>query len=117
MTRWNLFHLSRLVPSSTRNALKRRRLIPALPTLEVLEDRSVPSTTTTWIGATPNWSDAGNWSNGVPGSLDTAVFDGTAARKTSVVNIPFVIGGLDLEDGWGGTIHLNASLTLALDSK
>jgi hypothetical protein len=87
-----------------------------LPRLEVLEDRALPSVTV-WTGASSlqdtNWSDPGNWSNGVPGPADTAEFNSQSAQtQFATVDTPFTIQGILKTKDAGGSITLNAPLLL-----
>ena len=65
---------------------------------------------TVWTGAAGNglWSDGENWSAGVPGTADTAVFDGTAAQANATVDEDFAgtVGNLTLAADYAGTITL-----------
>jgi hypothetical protein len=85
------------------------------PDLEVLEGRTLMSST--WIGnaSTGNrnlWSNAANWSPvGVPGPGDLVIFDNNAQNSTSIVDIPRTIGTLNIT--WGGTINVNNTLTVS----
>jgi fibronectin-binding autotransporter adhesin len=61
--------------------------------LEALEDRLCPSTTVYWTGAdskvSDNWSDTGNWRNGItPGVGDDVVFMATGTKHSNN-NLPF----------------------------
>lgn len=65
---------------------------------------------TVWTGAAGNglWSDGENWSAGVPGTADTAVFDGTAVQANATVDEDFAgtVGNLTLAADYAGTITL-----------
>ncbi|MEO8540109.1 MAG: hypothetical protein ABI577_10255, partial [bacterium] len=67
--------------------------------------------TVTWTGngASNNWSDAGNWSPGVPLSGDRVVFPPSANRKTNTNNLAVntTLSGFDIT-GSGYTISGNA---------
>ena len=69
--------------------------------------------TWTGLGTDNNWSTAGNWNGGVPGSTDTALFDGTT-NKNAVVDagFPGTVASLTLASGYTGTNTLNRSLTV-----
>jgi hypothetical protein len=74
---------------------------------------SYTTTSTTWTGlsdADQNWSDLANWSNGVPGPGDTAVFSSTAGASTAVVDAAFSVV-LSIASNWGGDIEVNQPLT------
>jgi hypothetical protein len=82
------------------------------PWLEGLEDRALPSNTT-WTGLGPNnnWSTAANWSSGVPGTGDTAIFTShPGGSSTAVVDAAFSVF-LSMDGNWGGTIQVNNPLT------
>jgi hypothetical protein len=84
--------------------------------LEHLEDRTLPSITL-WTGANTlvddNWSDPGNWSNGIPGPADTAEFNTDSAEtQFSTVDTSFTIQGLLITPDAGGLMYVNAPLVL-----
>lgn len=86
----------------------------ARPNLEVLDDRILPATSTwTWNSghATSNWNDAANWTNGVPGAGDTAVFDGSSDTNATV-SANTTVGHLIIDDAYTSTITLNGDLTI-----
>lgn len=64
-----------------------RRPMMARLFLEPLEERCMPSTTWTGLGANNNWNTAANWNNGVPTTNSDVVFSSTTARLTSNNNI------------------------------
>jgi len=83
-----------------------------VPRLELLEDRTLLNNTI-WSGAVnSNWNNAGNWSNGIPGMNDTAIFNNTAVRGTAVVDTAFTIMGLNIAGNWGGTISVDHALSV-----
>jgi len=89
---------------------------PSFLSLEVLEDRVVP-TITVWTGAdslvNDNWSDAKNWSDGVPGPKDTAEFNTDSAESQfSIVDTAFKIQGLLMTSDAGGIMFVKAPLVL-----
>ena len=97
--------------SARRPRLARYRLI-----LEMLETRSLPSSTA-WTGQSVNpdhlWSDARNWSNGVPGAGDTAVFTHPTSGDTTVnVDGAFTVGTVNVDATWGGAINVNNPLSI-----
>ncbi|HUS83960.1 MAG TPA: hypothetical protein VMX56_02360, partial [Anaerolineales bacterium] len=60
----------------------------------------------TWDGGgtTNNWSEAANWSlDVVPGSADTATFDGTSI-KPATIDASINVGGINISAGYTGTI-------------
>src|SRR5579871_1274185 len=71
------------------------------PRLERLECRLAPATST-WTGLAGDglWGSAGNWTNGVPGSGDTALFSGTTGG-TIQVNGTFAVGALSFTNTAG----------------
>jgi hypothetical protein len=92
------------------------------PQLESLEERRLLSKTTVWTGnnslVDTNWSDALNWSAGVPESGDTAVFnDDSAAAQFSTVDQPFTIASLQILPTAGGIMFINAPLVLTGSSE
>lgn len=92
--------------------------VHARPLLECLDDRVLPAVSTwTWNSghATSNWNDAANWTNGVPGSGDTAVFDGSSDENASV-STNTTVGHLIIDDTYTSTITLNGDLTITGDS-
>lgn len=60
-----------------------------------------------------NWSDPRNWTNGVPGPGDTAIFDDTS-QQDSVVDSGFqgMIANLEIKAAYCGTITLDRDLTI-----
>jgi hypothetical protein len=88
------------------------------PGLEALEERWLLATIS-WTGAAGDglWSTADNWTdpNGnhlVPGSQDDVVFNGGATAST--VDSAVTVGSLTIQ-GWGGTLNVNGSLSVAGD--
>ena len=64
-----------------------------------------PADTITWNGGglTNNWSEGANWTGGVvPGSSDTAIFDGTSA-KNATIDVA-TIGSIQINAGYTGVI-------------
>jgi uncharacterized repeat protein (TIGR03803 family) len=70
----------------------------------------VKSTTWTGLGTDNNWSNSGNWTDGVPGTGQAAVFSTHAGSNTAVVDVPFY-GVLSIDTHWGGTINVNQPFT------
>jgi hypothetical protein len=104
----------------------RRRCGTLRPCLEVLEDRTVLSSTVYWTGLgnpnhnDPNWSNPGNWSSGqVPEAGDTVVFTKSYSQEdTSTVDAGFTAANVTLfiDNTWWGYLNLAHSLTLTGDS-
>lgn len=71
----------------------------------------------TWTngGGTGNWSDASNWSGGVPGSGDVAVFNSTYTSGCNI-NTDVAISGITISAGYTGTIVQQSGHTVALTS-
>jgi hypothetical protein len=98
---------------------------PLRPCLEVLEGRTLPSSTVFWTGMStpsdPNWSDPANWSSGqVPQDGDTLVFTQSESHlSTSTVDAGFTASSVTLvvDNTWGGTVNLAHSLALTGDSE
>lgn len=63
--------------------------------------------TTQWLGGSGAWDDPANWSNGVPGPADTAVF-GTGGFET--VSGSGSVGTLDI---FGGSVTLTGDIGAA----
>jgi hypothetical protein len=112
--------LSILFWSPHRDRRPRRRRFR--PLLEFLELRATPTASTTWTGANhntdSNWSDAGNWTNGVPGPGVIAVLTSNSVNKAVIsTNSTDDIGslsvaGLQIDGTWGATLTVNGALTL-----
>jgi hypothetical protein len=92
------------------------------PAVTVLEDRATPATHTwTGAGATDNWSDAGNWSGGVPTSGEpggtVVVFDtvvSTRGTPASVQDIPgLVLDQLRFDPGSRVSVSVVANLGIS----
>ena len=93
----------RLFSGATQKLTKPTRRKPVRLGLEALEERWCP-TSTTWTnaGGTNNWSDPSDWSNGVPQSGWTAVFDGGHNVGVNVnQNTPTTIN-ITLQNGYTG---------------
>jgi hypothetical protein len=101
---------------------KRARQRPARfrPWCESLESRLTPSTDQ-WTGANHmvdnNWSDPLNWSEGlVPGAGDIAYFTISGPQSlTSNIDTAFTVAGISIDSTWGGTINVDAGLTVTGD--
>ncbi len=69
----------------------------------------------TWDGggSTNDWSEAANWTTGVPGATDDVVFDATST-KASTVNAGFAgtVQSVDVNSGYIGTTTQARSLTV-----
>ena len=84
-------------------------------TLESLETRAVPSTTWTGTSSNPhtdNWSDSRNWTNGVPGANNPAIFTSTSGSHTAVVDQAFTVLSVSVDGNWGGTISVDHPLSI-----
>ncbi len=71
----------------------------------------------TWTGAAApdlNWSTAGNWDLGVPGILDTAVFDGNITTGTVIVDVTPTISGLNLINTANVTFSATVDQTITI---
>ncbi len=76
--------------------------------LEVLRGRIVP-TVTQWTGnVSTDYFTAGNWSAGVPGFQDTAVFKDNAKDCQLAGGIGTQVGILQIESTYTGTVTVNA---------
>jgi autotransporter-associated beta strand protein len=84
--------------------------------LERLEDRAVPAIHTwTGNGTSTNWSDAANWSGGVPGSLESGgtivAFNTVASSNDNINNL--VIDKLRFDTGAQVTLTLGVDLGIS----
>lgn len=72
---------------------------------------SVHAVESTWTDGVGNglWSEAGNWSNGVPGNADEAIFDGTSSADCTI-DQAVDVKALRIETGYGGTVSQGASV-------
>ncbi len=69
------------------------------PRLEVLEERWCPDST--WKGTiSALWSNPNNWTNGVPGPADTAIFDHQFSDKTVTVDMYEKVGSVIFQNGF-----------------
>ena len=68
-----------------------------------MQPTSAATRTWTGLGLTNNWSEAANWSGGVPGAGDIASFDGTSS-KNAIMNAAVNVGGVSVAPSYGGTI-------------
>ncbi|HEY2785866.1 MAG TPA: FG-GAP-like repeat-containing protein [Fimbriiglobus sp.] len=92
---------------------------PRTPTrlgLVRLDDRICPATTV-WIGGTPQfsnvWEVASNWSNGVPGADDTALFQIAGTKDFGpTIGVATTIGGISESADWNGGIRFGANTVL-----
>jgi hypothetical protein len=68
-----------------------------------------------WNTATSgNWTDAGNWTNGVPNGIgQTAHFAAAAAPRTISVNSPITLGMINFDSAAGYTIAGPGAITMA----
>jgi len=72
---------------------------------------TAPAATWTDLAGNDNWSDAGNWNPGVPGSGDTATFDSSGASPATV-DLSQHVNKVELNNGAPFTIDGTASLTV-----
>jgi hypothetical protein len=102
-------------PRRIRRSTPWRRLARYHLTLESLETRAVPSTTWTGTSSNPhtvNWSDSRNWTNGVPGPNNPAIFTSPANDHTSVVDQAFSVVSVSVDASWGGNISVDHALSI-----
>ncbi len=102
-------------PRRTRRPSPWRRLVRYQLTLESLETRALPSTTWTGLSSNPhtdNWSDARNWTNGVPNANNPAIFTSTSGSHTAVVDQAFTVGSVSVDGNWGGNISVDHALSI-----
>jgi hypothetical protein len=102
----------------------RRRSV--LLQVEQLAQRIVPSTDTIWNPADPNidvdWSNADNWSNGLPDSNKVAVFDGgqrgafNCLYDNSVLLPNRTVAGIRTQNNYGNALLLRAGFGLTVSS-
>ncbi len=104
--------------SSRRHRANRRGKLFLIPTIQILEDRTMLAVDY-WTGASARsngsdgWSNAGNWSLGVPGPSDTADFSSSQSQVgTAVVNAAETVGSVVIDNTWGGTLDVNNALTV-----
>lgn len=72
----------------------------------------------TWDGggADENWNTPGNWSsNLVPGSSDSATFNGTST-KNCTINISITVNSLSLDTNYTGTVTQASTNTITTDN-
>ncbi len=88
--------------------------VVTLALLPTLCSRSVQAATKTWTGNAGNtfWNDAGNWSGGVPGSGDEALFDSGA--NPANINVSIDIAVIQISAGYSGTITQASGVTVTL---
>ncbi len=89
------------------------------PAMQHLEDRTLLATDY-WTGASAqsggndNWSNAGNWSAGLPGASTTVDFTSTESKNgTANVDVAETVGALDIDSTWGGTLTVSNALTIS----
>src|SRR5438270_615654 len=78
--------------------------------------RVVSAANVTWDGGggTNNWSEPANWSGDVvPGSADTAFFDGTST-KDATIDVNINVRGIRINSGYTGTITQSSSSTITV---
>jgi hypothetical protein len=87
------------------------------PSCEQLENRLTPATIA-WTGANylqdSNWSDGLNWAgNMAPAAGDVAYFTNSGTQSfASTVDTAFTVAGISIDGTWGGSISVNAGLTV-----
>jgi hypothetical protein len=105
-------------PAPTISRDRRRKPRPRIDlgrtAIERLEDRTLLSNDV-WIGGdgNNNWSNPGNWSQGVPGTSTTVEFQN--GTTTATVNASFTIGALQIDSSWGGTLNVSNPLAVSGD--
>jgi hypothetical protein len=73
--------------------------------------------TRTWTGAVDNnWSNAGNWDGGKPGTGDIAKFDSTCTRCDVTIDENVSVGGILLDGTYTGTTTQSGSYTVTVGS-
>ncbi len=98
-----------------RRPARRPRFVRYHLILEGLETRALPSTTWTGLSSNPhtdNWSDARNWTNGVPSASNPALFTTTSGSHTAIVDQAFTVNTVTVDGNWGGTISVNNPLSI-----
>ncbi len=71
--------------------------------------------TRTWTGAVDNnWSNAGNWSGGKPGSGDIAKFDNTCIRCDVTIDESPNVLGINFDATYTGTTTQSGSVTITV---
>lgn len=70
-----------------------------------------------WTNAngTGIWSDASNWSTGLPGNGDIAIFDATSLSNC-IIDINIDVSGIRIDAAYTGTITQNIGNTIAIGS-
>ena len=103
---------ARIVPTQSLPLKTRLVVFPALFALLALSDNlRAASITWTGAGATNNWSEAANWSAGVPGSSDVAIFDATSVKNV-LINTNVNVLGIAINTGYSGTMTQGAGFTI-----
>ena len=81
----------------------------------VLAAGSSAQTNSTWTDATGNWSNAGNWNNGVPnGNFNALISNGNPGVATVNLDINATIANLELDTQ--NTLNVQAGKTLTFQS-
>src|SRR5262249_32573062 len=87
--------------------------------LQALEARYCPSTTWTDLNHAFDdlWSDAGNWSNGLPGVGNPPVFNGSVSNHFCIINqsTPSAMN-LTIQNGFTGTFEIDPSHTFGFNN-
>jgi YD repeat-containing protein len=89
------------------------------PAIQHLEDRMLLSTDY-WTGASAhaggndNWSNAGNWSAGLPGASTTVDFTSSESQfGTAIMDTATTVAAVDIDSTWGGTLTVSNPLTIS----
>jgi hypothetical protein len=96
----------------------------AILKVEQLDERIVPAATTIWKPGMDNllWSNANNWTAGLPDANKVAVFDanpntGSPANCTYDGSVPLlnqVVAGLTTANQWAGTLSMTGGISLTV---
>ena len=103
--------LKRLSNQRNRDYLKVIQIISFLASIITLASQSAECATCTWTGASALWNVAGNWSGGVPGVADTALFN--SGNKPCNLNISPAITAIQFTPTYSGAFGFGA-FTLSL---
>ncbi len=69
----------------------------------------------TWTNGngTGIWNDAANWSAGIPGAADLAIFDGTSTANC-LIDISIDVRGISMRTGYAGTVTQSLGNTIII---